>query len=604
MSLSNRLLVLDDSFDLATLSAGTYKDYRSVICLFWLAPSTKTAISRSIGASSFGLGDIIKSDMAWGKSAYDLATQVVQGGPSYGHLHWRTYLTEPLYLSAHKVKLLKMVVDFIEELRERWAVSTIIIGGLLDKATADLLATILSDHSRLIYHSLTYHGEYRVTSKGKGLFACLCKRLREACLTRDWRRQAMDLAEWLDKTYRWRAHLGRRMHNPSVSQGGVGVFSSYLNNSRTLSAFVDLMPWPVHWVLSNDSARQGLSNGNHNYYWIWQFSKTSCPKIPNEELQFDGRRGSDSLSLIKTWLTQNPIMQGWKSVELSLLVTLTHCWETYLEQAKPRLIVTSGQWGIEGWFTHIARHHGIPVLQVMHGALGGYLYTQTPITSDGMVVPGDFWRELWPKDQREKIVVYNPIDHIKKVQKKPDPKRQCLTFFSWPLMAGGFYNFSEFVDGFIHILHRILLQEKYKVIVRAHPLENPHDFVERWQHLKGALPSNLCISKREPLDHVLAETDVALMFRSTVMLDCLSNDIPVIMPGWIDFGWNKALIDVPNVYLSRDFVDLEQRLMAWMWDPPKASEEVAEYFVRSSGEDRVSFLSLINDLVSSGQTAC
>jgi hypothetical protein len=604
MSLSNRILVLDDSFDLATLTARPYKDYRSVICLFWLAPSTKIAISRSIGASSFCLGDIIKSDMAWGKSAYDLATQVVEGGPSYGDLYWRTYLTEPLYLNAHILILLEMIVDFIEELRERWAVSTIFIDGLLDKATADLLATILSDHSRLIYHSLTCQGENRVSAKGKGLLAGLRNRFREACLTRDWRRQAMDLTEWLDKTYCLRTYLGGLLCNPDVSEGGVAVFSSYFNNSRTLSAFVDLMPWPVHWVLANDSARQGLANGMHKYYWIWEFARTSCPKTRDEELQFDDRGISESLSFLKTWLTRNPIWQKWKSIELSLLVTLTHCWEIYLERAKPSLIIMAGQWGIEGWFAQIAKKRHIPVVQVMHGALGGYLHTQTPIISDLMVVPGDFWRELWPEEQRRKIVVHNPAGNIKKVRKKSEPKKRCVTFFSWPLMTGTFYNFSEFTDGFIHIFHKILLKEKYKVIVRAHPLENPQNFVERWRHLKGALPSTLCISKREPLDGVLSETDVALMFRSTVMLDCLANDIPVVMPGWIDFGWNQALTGVPNIYLARDFVDLEQRLLVWLGDPPEVSEEVAKYFVRPSGEDRSSFLSLMNELASGGQIAC
>ena len=75
------------------------------------------------------------------------------------------------------------------------------------------------------------------------------------------------------------------------------------------------------------------------------------------------------------------------------------------------------------------------------------------------------------------------------------------------------------------------------------------------------------------------------------------------MPGWIDFGWNEALTDVPNIYLAHDFIDLEQRLLVWLQEPPEASEEVARHFVHPPGEDQSSFLSLLNELVSAGQRA-
>jgi hypothetical protein len=51
------------------------------------------------------------------------------------------------------------------------------------------------------------------------------------------------------------------------------------------------------------------------------------------------------------------------------------------------------------------------------------------------------------------------------------------------------------------------------------------------------------------------------------------------MPVWIDFGWNKALVDVPGVYLKDEFTDLEQQFSACLEDPPEISQERTEDFV-------------------------
>ena len=95
--------------------------------------------------------------------------------------------------------------------------------------------------------------------------------------------------------------------------------------------------------------------------------------------------------------------------------------------------MVANQWGIEGWLTQCAKRRGIPALQVMHGVLGGYLYTRTPILSDALIVPGEFWKNLWPEDQRDKILIYNPPDSFPKKQRPRKSRPDTLTYFSWPL---------------------------------------------------------------------------------------------------------------------------------------------------------------------------
>jgi hypothetical protein len=88
------------------------------------------------------------------------------------------------------------------------------------------------------------------------------------------------------------------------------------------------------------------------------------------------------------------------------------------------------------------------------------------------------------------------------------------------------------------------------------------------------------------------------MFRSTVMLDCLANKIPVVMPGWIDFGWNHALKGLTNISLAADFSDVEQRLKEWLSIPPQTTGDLPEFFVGPPGLGRDRFVSALQDLLS------
>jgi hypothetical protein len=92
---------------------------------------------------------------------------------------------------------------------------------------------------------------------------------------------------------------------------------------------------------------------------------------------------------------------------------------------------------------------------------------------------------------------------------------------------------------------------------------------------------------------------MALMYRSTVMLNCLANGIPMVMPGWIDYGWNDDLGELTNCYVAQDFRDLEARLWSWIEQPPPDSEEKNNHFLRPSGTGRKEFTSIIGSLIGS-----
>jgi len=364
MSEPLKVILLDNTFDLTSLKDMQGDRYHAVICLFWAASSTKQTLSCGLGGSCYALADIVGSDMAWGESAYRSARQIVQVGGSYGDLHLRTYLTERIYQECHLLTLFIAVANFIEQLRREYEAPEVAVDGVLPQESASLLATILSNYPNLRYDNVGYCSQIHQRSRSQNsVINRFAERIQEACLTGDWRSQTMDLVEWMDKTFQWRTHIGCRMRHPKVPKGGFTFFSSYLNNSRALSPFVDLMSGPVNWLLTNNSSLRGLPNkGKKDHSWIWQFARQEPfnREVMNEDIGYKDGVDSEKSDLLKAWTTISPTLKNWNSVERSLLVTLTQCWETYLEEVEPRLVVTANQWGIEGWFTQIAKRQNIP----------------------------------------------------------------------------------------------------------------------------------------------------------------------------------------------------------------------------------------------------
>ena len=99
----------------------------------------------------------------------------------------------------------------------------------------------------------------------------------------------------------------------------------------------------------------------------------------------------------------------------------------------------------------------------------------------------------------------------------------------------------------------------------------------------------------------MAETDVAIMFRSTVMLDCFASGIPLIIPRWLEFNWQDRLEDVRGVHLAADFDDLGRTLDAWLADPPRMDRRRTRAFLQPASGDGEELAALLSGLVAGAE---
>lgn len=607
--MSLRVLLLDKNCDVNVLPLKDGAKYDTVICLFWAAPSTRDRLVQSFGCECFSWYDILGDKVKHEYEAYSIVQKICGGGSSYRGLPWRFDMIGLLYYECEHLSKLSAVVDFLFSIEHRKGGGEIVADCVLTEENTGFLKMVAEEierpesvQLRLLNRS---QGSERQHAERNSFLKRFLRQFRNAVITQNWEAQLWFLLEKMDGSYEKRCKWSVHRRSKAPNEGGAIFFSSYLNNSRVLQGYEKSIPLEVRWLVNNYYADKGIRrNPSTIVEWLWQYSPRCFVKVRDLEGIADDLDKSGMEGLFCRWLSRSTIWEQWRSKQLASMANLTECWENCLNVVNPRLVVVASQWGIEGWFTHIAQKKGIPVVQIMHGVMGGFFYTQTDIISDILIVPGDFWKDLWPEDQRKKISVFNPHGYIKKVRKEKGRPLRRLTFFSWPLVNLRSFNMSEFMRGFIHIFQKVLSSKHNEIYIRTHPLENPSDFVRWWRRLHGALPERLYIEsgKKGGLEEVLERTDVALMFRSTVILNCFANGIPVIMPGWVDFGWDKASMkDIPGLYLAADFKDIEDTLIRWLSVPPKMEPDTIRYFIRPSGDGEEEFRVIVNKVVATSK---
>jgi hypothetical protein len=493
MSTTAHIRLLDDSLRLDDLSTLSATPVDAVVGLFWMAPSTRDRIARRFKGPCFSLSDIVGSELHWGEQACRFVDRIVDHGPRYDGIPWRTYLREPLYREALALSLMQHLARWSEKHRRSAGVEELTIVGDLPRASAEQLNLALQAHGRISYlGSAAREPGKKTKGRLRAAGESFARRIRDARASGSWRRHVIESFEAMDRTFIWRTKLGQWRAKPDVPKREAVLLSSYENNTRTLASFANQLPLPRHWVLLNESSRRHIGTEIDTAHWLWQFAPKrvlfgnpeALSDVQNEPLE------KSDIDL-EEWLSQSPTGRSWKGVESQMLGVLTTCWENYLEVARPSLVVTANQWGIDGWFTLLARRRGIPVLQIAHGLVGGYLYTRTPIVSDVLVVWGEFWRRLWPKEERKKIVAYNPRGWVPGVGRKYQHGLPRLTFFSWPLSQVRFYNSSDLFDGLVDIFQRLVARGQCTLKIRCHPLEDPGVIKAHWQRRHGGHHSRL-----------------------------------------------------------------------------------------------------------------
>ena len=133
----------------------------------------------------------------------------------------------------------------------------------------------------------------------------------------------------------------------------------------------------------------------------------------------------------------------------------------------------------------------------------------------------------------------------------------------------------------VDLFYELVTDEACSLTIRAHPLEDPGAFLGVWKGRHGGSLQHVRFSQREPLQEILTATDIAVMLRSTVMLDCAASGVPTAILSWFDNDWSEPLRDVTGFHVARSLSELRSVLRRWIERPPEVDSTRLQRFIAS-----------------------
>jgi hypothetical protein len=549
-----RILVLTERDSFHTLNRSLPPGYDSVALGFWSPADGNALPGSSFPTSVIRLNEVNGDFFASVQRAYSLAHEMAETAGSYRGvkplLPWEGFLADEILRGL-------LIGDLHKFLVERYGPGGEIVfehSGETQRAFS-LFNSWRSSPLRITVREDPAKGR---SAKGlRGRMKALACLVREAGREGTQGRAFWESLETLDRSYHIRSTFLR--HHRQTMPGGRWFYSSYVNFTRALARHWAFLSAPARWVVNRLDAARDIPAGA-GWSYLWDFGSPSGKKEKEEVIGQVGRsfsalpgekdgfplRGFASSSSGVSYLLHRLLPANLAEIDLVY---------SFLEKALPEEVWVADQWGSEGILCQAAGNLGVPVHQVQHGALHRF-FAFSPVYSGRFRVWGEFWRNVLPPSERGKAEVFNPgLSTLPGKRCKKGSAEKTVLFLTSPLHRGILWNADAVLDEFVRLMAD-LRERGHRIVVRIHPAEAVEFWSVPLKEKFGTLPPEIRFSKEEPLSAILEEADLAIMFFSTVFLDCLASGIPVIALGWYPHIWQKPIESRGIVHFARSLAEV------------------------------------------------
>ncbi len=336
------------------------------------------------------------------------------------------------------------------------------------------------------------------------------------------------------------------------TQGKNVLFLTYTNHLKGDSIFriqpiIDKIQEPLHpFVVFTDplSAR--------SYTQIRNLKHTVYGYVGKEERERAGREAKllstkwkecDKEIFGRQWKAVSPMLNFLFSQEF-IDVTLQYYYATermIREEGVQAIVLTSRNGLFEKCALAVAQKKNVPVIIVQHG-LGLGVVDQEVFPGTKFAVFGEYYKDRLLKlgVPEEDVIVTGPLifDTIVKYSRKPQNKIALLTA---PFVEDTHISKEDY---FMHVERIVqnLAQTGKEIVIKLHPREKQkEDYIQLVKKL-GVTASIVDTVGEEYLYTLLASSELVVNFHSTVALEAMILDVPVLT---IDFGLD-LVPDVDN----------------------------------------------------------
>ena len=352
----------------------------------------------------------------------------------------------------------------------------------------------------------------------------------------------------------------------SAPHGGIWFYSTAYNYTKIALDYEDSFPNKMNFLVEDPATGgKGLSEIGRTAYPLYAWSRAS--DIPSgSEVRRIGRSITEALaglplaaeeSLLRTVLLKGEWWDHFRRRVLSFLLFHERTLERWCEAVVPDMLVV----GNAGWERALLQSpiaQRIPSLMLQHGIMHWvYAVADQPVTY--FLIRGKFFQNLLNDRLRQKTIICNHPERTVPTSERHPSSRQSILFITMPYAIAPLFHRADLRD-ILRCLLRVSYHSGRQLLIRVHPLESISSYQERVSEIQkeSGFRGEVIYSQGPGAEDILARSSVAILYFSTMFLDCLRHGIPIVSLDWHWFP-NKGHFKRAEIFnFASDLRDLEQ----------------------------------------------
>jgi hypothetical protein len=388
----------------------------------------------------------------------------------------------------------------------------------------------------------------------------------------------------------------------NAPRGGIWCYSTAYNYTKIALEYDGYFPQKMNFLVE-DPATGGklLSQNGQDSYILYAWSRASdMPSLA--EVHEIGKNITAAVSalalsadeaVLRTVLLKSEWWDHFVRRLLPFLIFHQRAVERWCDVIRPEMLVV----GNAGWERALlesvpAKH--VPSVMLQHGIMHWvYGVADQPITY--FLVRGKFFQNLVNENLRKRMILCNYPQQIGAPAQKEGDSRRGILFITMPYRIVPLFHQADLRD-ILGCLLRVSHRCQRPLFIRVHPLERISSYRKLVSQIEEQLGfrCEVVYSQGPGAEDLLIRSCVAILYFSTMFLDCLRHGIPIVSPDWHWFPNKIHFQDAGIFSFASDLCHLEQLVGEGANGRlPSRSESLNEFLAPTRAEDASR---LLNDL--------
>ena len=378
--------------------------------------------------------------------------------------------------------------------------------------------------------------------------------------------------------------------------GGIWFYSTAYNYTKIGLEYERFFLQPLHFLVE-DAATGGkcLSERGRSFFPLYAWSRVSDIP-PHSQVRALARLIVAAVASIplsgeedrlRTVLVQSDFWHNFLTRRLPFLLFHERVVRRWCQAIRPEMLVI-GNAGWERALLQCPEAKNVPSVMLQHGVMHWvYAVADQPVTV--FVVRGKFFQREINESLRRKSVICNYPQQNRTTVEAPDNLRRDILFITTPYQVAPLFHVAELREILARLL-RASYAGKRRLIIRVHPSERISFYQQLVKELrdKSGIHAEVAYSQGPGVEEILARSCVAVLYFSTMFLDCLRHGIPVISFAWHWFP-NKQHYEEENIFnFARDLGHLEELVHKGIADELPSRRQGLEAFMAATKPEEVS----------------